>query len=127
MDIDVSDLVGKPYVSHGRGPSGYDCYGLVLEVERRMGAGMPDFEYKDFHGLMEISSKRLLEEGKAEEVGEPVPGALCLFRNFRGMASHIGVYLGDDLFIHCHYKRGVCIERFSPYRMTAVGVYVWRK
>lgn len=125
--MDFSDLIGKPYIDHGRGPQGYDCYGLVLEVEKRMGTVMPDFEYRDFRGLIDLKSEAFLKEGKAVEVEEPVPGALCLFRNFKGMASHIGVYLGDDLFIHCHYKRGVCIERFSPYRITAVGVYVWRK
>lgn len=125
--MSLDDLIGKPYINHGRGPDGYDCYGLVMEVERRMGTDMPDFEYKDFRGVLECNSERLLKEGRAVEIEEPVPGALCLFRNFRGMASHIGVYIGDDLFIHCHYRRGVCIERFSPYRMTAAGVYIWQK
>lgn len=125
--MDAGDLIGKPYINHGRGPDGYDCYGLVLEVERRMGTVMPDFEYTDIQGMVELTSEKLLSEGRAVEVGDPVPGALILFRNFRGMATHIGVYLGDDLFIHCHIRRGVCVERFSPYRMTAAGVYVWRK
>jgi len=36
------DLIGKPYKENGRGPDGYDCYGLVLTVCHRLGIDLPD-------------------------------------------------------------------------------------
>ena len=40
--VAVDDLIGKPYEGGGRGPDSYDCYGLVVEVESRMGRRVPD-------------------------------------------------------------------------------------
>lgn len=33
----IADLVGKPYQDRGRGPAVFDCEGLFLEVQRRLG------------------------------------------------------------------------------------------
>lgn len=37
------DLIGTPYVPNGRGPGGYDCLGLAIELQRRQGRAVPDF------------------------------------------------------------------------------------
>ena len=42
--IDVSDLIGVPFVNHGRDiHDGLDCYGLVMEVFRRYGKHIPEY------------------------------------------------------------------------------------
>jgi cell wall-associated NlpC family hydrolase len=38
-----ADLVGKPFVEGGRGPYGYDCLGLALELQRRQGRPVDDY------------------------------------------------------------------------------------
>lgn len=35
--IDYEDLIGIPFVNHGRDRAvGFDCYGLVMEMYRRL-------------------------------------------------------------------------------------------
>jgi cell wall-associated NlpC family hydrolase len=38
---DFNDLVGRPFVRGARGPDAFDCWGLVLEVRRRLGLALP--------------------------------------------------------------------------------------
>jgi cell wall-associated NlpC family hydrolase len=33
---DLNDLIGRPYRFGARGPAAFDCWGLVLEVRRRL-------------------------------------------------------------------------------------------
>jgi cell wall-associated NlpC family hydrolase len=37
----LADLPGRPFASGARGPDAYDCWGLVLEVRRRLGMALP--------------------------------------------------------------------------------------
>ena len=37
-----SDLIGKPYKKNGRGPDSYDCYGICIEVCKRIGTKLPE-------------------------------------------------------------------------------------
>ena len=39
--MDYNDLIGLPFQDEGRGPYGYDCYGLLVEVYRRNGVILP--------------------------------------------------------------------------------------
>lgn len=42
-EVDYADLVGARYRRGGRGADGtYDCLGILLEVYRRAGVGIPD-------------------------------------------------------------------------------------
>ena len=127
MEVDVSDLIGKRYKPHGRGDSGYDCYGLTLEVEKRFGNILPDFEYKETDGKMEACFKETLEEGALKKIDGYVPGAIILLQNMQGMKTHIGVYIGDGMFIHSHIKRNVCVDAVKVYEYCISGVYVWHQ
>lgn len=41
--FDPRELIGKPYAEHGRGPDGYDCIGVVMDVYRReLAVDLPD-------------------------------------------------------------------------------------
>ena len=125
--IDVTDLLGKPYVPHGRGPDGYDCYGLVIEVCRRHGVELPDFDYQSYSEefiLKHISS--LQTSSHALKVDVLVEGAVILFENSRGYKDHIGVYIGDNQIVHCNEK-GVRIESVDFAERFISGVYVWQK
>lgn len=125
--VNVTDLLGKPYKPHGRGPDGYDCYGLVIEVERRYGIELPDFDYQSYSE--EYIAGRILELKKANhaiEIGGYVEGAVVLFKNSNGFKNHIGVYIGDNQIVHCNEK-GVNIVYTDYADKFVSGVYVWQK
>lgn len=47
---DISKVMGKPYVEDGRGPDGYDCWGLVTQFA----SGVPDHWKVDHAALRDI-------------------------------------------------------------------------
>ena len=84
------DLVGIRYRRGGSSPqTGFDCSGYVSHVfHEGLGLYLP-------HSAREMS-----------KTGEPVakdelqPGDLVFFNTMRRAFSHVGIYLGDNLFIH---------------------------
>ena len=53
--MEISDLIGVPFVSRGRDPKiGLDCWGLVMEIGRRMGKNIPDFYRKNGRGWIKF-------------------------------------------------------------------------
>ncbi|HEY8856047.1 MAG TPA: C40 family peptidase [Rugosibacter sp.] len=84
------NLLGIPYRFGGNTPeSGFDCSGFVRHVFRT--------------GLGLILPRSALEQSKT---GQPVlsadlkPGDLVFFNTMRHAFSHVGIYLGNDQFVH---------------------------
>lgn len=125
--INIDDLLGVRYRHNGRDIStGFDCYGLAIEVEKRFGHTLPDpdsfkSDGRDFLVCKDIALGEL--KGKVCEVDTPgQEGDVILFNN-KAVLSHIGVYLGNGKFIHCN-KYGVHIERTA--QSCYIGkVYRW--
>ena len=121
--IPVKDLVGVPYKDHGRGMGGMDCYGLAIEVLRRAGIILPDVIYPD----TEIETNKIvmqtLENGIPNtKLDRPEEGAIVEIL-VMGQPSHVGVCLGNGLFIHALKKIGVVIEPLDRYRHKTKGFY----
>ena len=121
MLLDINDLLGKPYKAHARGPDAYDCYGLVIEVEKRLGHTMPDLYTKlsegDPHDIDYSAEMTGLEKTDSPSFGDVV----VYFK--KGRIDHTGVYLKNDDVIHCN-KYGVnivkvrqCGEEYEVYRL----------
>lgn len=89
------DQDGTPYRKGGISPEhGFDCSGFVRYVfEHVEGVALP-------HSARALS---LLGEkiGKADLQ----PGDLVFFRIMRHTISHVGIYLGDNRFIHASSRR----------------------
>lgn len=127
--VDVSDLIGTKYKIHGRDKSGYDCYGLVVEVMKRYGKIMPDFEYDSYtNTYFDGCVKDVLKNFNAsvKKINGYIDGAIVLFGNPSGMNTHIGVYVGDGNIIHCN-KRGVHLDSVELLEPEISGVYIWQK
>ena len=125
--INVSDLIGIPYKEHGRSKEGFDCYGLVMEVEKRIGVYLPDFDYETHtdeltDGIVEDIKK----SGKAKRIPQLVDGALVLFKNSQGLNAHIGVYVGEGQICHCN-RRGVHVDSSRVMADDMEGIYIWQK
>lgn len=125
--VDISDLLGVRYREHGRSTNGFDCYGFAIEVGKRFGYELPDFDYiRHSDPLFEDKSSRLLKEGFGKRIPVPVEGAILLFQNMCGMKNHIGIYIGDGMFAHCG-KEGSRMERLCDWQDKLGGIYLWQK
>lgn len=84
------DLLGIRYRRGGSSPeTGFDCSGFVSHVFRE-GLGL----------ILPRSSKEMSKSG--QEIGreELRPGDLVFFNTMRRAFSHVGIYLGDNQFVH---------------------------
>ena len=128
---DVSDLIGLPWSNKGRGPESYDCWGLSMEVLRRFGVALPDYDV-DAAARHAIDGTYSALLGPAEAGAGPwlplnnqEPGAVVAIRNHPKYVSHMGVYLDRGLFIHVMRDIRVSIERVNAieWRNKIVGYY----
>lgn len=105
-------LRGIPYRNGGSDPSGFDCSGFVQWVFSQHGVRLPrDVE-------MQFGA------GKKINVSDLHPGDLIFFHTEGNGASHVGLAIGGDEFVHAPSSRGVVrVERFSTdyWRRRIVG------
>ncbi len=88
-------LVGSPYKLGGNSPeTGMDCSGFVGHVFRAtMGLSLP----RDSRAISE-SARPLADD-------EIRPGDLVFFNTLNRAYSHVGIYLGDQRFVHAASSR----------------------
>ena len=127
-ELFIDDLLGSPFEFHGRNRKGFDCYGLVMEVEKRLGRCMIDFyaEYseKNYKKCLNDNSLRFVNNMNLIKTKYPVLGDVILFFDSKGCAVHIGVYLKRNDFIHCD-GCGVRINNLETYFRTEKEFYTW--
>lgn len=119
-DILYADLIGKPFVKDGRGPDGYDCYGLVREMFRRTGRETPEYSAKNAEGMANMARIALgLREWKKTDQR---PGVMVVFRLAKTL--HVGFVLPYGRMIHTwEHSGGVCVERFDDWKTKVIGCY----
>lgn len=96
------ELRGTPYRNGGADPNGFDCSGLVWYVYARHGLTLP----------------RTVEDqwqvGGSVDPSELQPGDLVFFSTTSRAASHVGIVIGGDSFIHAPSSSGVVrVERLG--------------
>ena len=126
----IDDLLGVRFVNHGRSAQeGFDCYGLAIEVSRRLGHTLDDLWYKK--SCPETFSKNAEEQiqrlsDRVEETKEQSLGNLIVFSDGKGNMVHIGVLLDEGVFIHADVG-GVRVTELDGYYRTEWKVYRWRQ
>ena len=88
-------LRGTPYRSGGVDRKGFDCSGLVWYVFAQHGLAVPRTVAEQFHGGSEVQPAELR------------PGDLVFFDTAGGGASHVGIVVGGDSFVHAPASNGV--------------------
>ena len=88
-------LRGVPYRVGGTDPNGFDCSGLVSYVFGQHGLQMPR-EARDQFKVGKTVPRDRLE-----------PGDLVFFTTVAPGASHVGIAIGGDQFVHAPSERGV--------------------
>ena len=90
------DLLGIRYRRGGSTPeAGFDCSGFVSHVFRE-GLGL----------ILPRSSKEMSRTGQEIARDELRPGDLVFFNTMRHAFSHVGIYLGDNQFVHAPRSGG---------------------
>ena len=92
---------GYRYVYGAAGPNSFDCSGFTMYV------------YKHFGYSLSHSSRVQATQGK-KVTGELQPGDILVFTNGGTQVGHVGIYIGNDKFIHASDSTtGVIISNLS--------------
>jgi len=93
---------GAPYRNGGGDPAGFDCSGFTQFVFSQYGIALPR------------SVKEQFQVGRAVKPNEVAPGDLLFFSTTEPGASHVGIAVGGDEFVHAPSSKGVVrVERMS--------------
>lgn len=91
--------LGTRYVYGGASAGGFDCSGFTMYIFAQVGVKLP-------HG-----ATSQLSYGASVSRSELQPGDLVFFQDYGAVASHVGIYIGGDQFIHASssYYNGHCV------------------
>ena len=101
----VDEWYGVRYRTGGNTKSGVDCSGFTVAVYASVyGIMLPRVSREQYRTSRKISTTELQE------------GDLVFFNTNGNGVSHVGVYLGNNKFIHASVSRGVMVnDLFEPY------------
>ena len=109
---EISRYMGVPYELGGTTADGIDCSGYTMRV------------YRDGAGItLPRTSHEQATKGREVSLAELKFGDLVFFNTTGTDASHVGIYLGDDLFAHASVSLGVTISSLqsSYYQRRVCG------
>ena len=88
----AKQYLGVPYVWAGQGPSGFDCSGFTYYVFGQFNIDLPRMADEQFNAGSKTSKLQ--------------PGDLVFFTTYTSGPSHVGIYIGDNQFIHASSGAG---------------------
>jgi cell wall-associated NlpC family hydrolase len=95
-------LRGSPYRNGGDDPSGFDCSGFIWYVFAQHGVAVPRTVQQQFRTGVGVSTTDLRA------------GDLVFFSTEAPGASHVGMVIGGDEFVHAPSSNGIVrVERIS--------------
>ncbi|MGN0968252.1 MAG: C40 family peptidase [Oscillospiraceae bacterium] len=95
----AKQFLGLPYVYGASGPNSFDCSGFTSYV------------YKHFGYTLNRSAAGQYSNGTSIDQSQLQPGDLLLWRAYGSSktATHVGIYIGDNQYIHAS-STGGCIR-----------------
>ena len=104
--------LGVKYVYGGGTPKGFDCSGFTRYVFAHFNIDVPR------------SAAEYYSTGTKISRNDIKPGDLVLLdRYWNNELGHVGIYMGNDKFIHASSKKGkVVIAKLSEYSGTLLGI-----
>ena len=110
LAIEALSLIGIHYKRGGNNPEhGLDCSGLVRYV------------FKESNGKeLPRTSAEISKVGERVEKEDLQPGDLVFFKTLKHAFSHVGIYLGDNKFVHAPAAGG-------KVRIESMDLQYWKK
>jgi cell wall-associated NlpC family hydrolase len=110
LAIEALSLIGIHYKRGGNTPEhGLDCSGLVRYV------------FKESNGKeLPRTSAEISKVGERVEKEDLQPGDLVFFKTLKHAFSHVGIYLGDNKFVHAPAAGG-------KVRIESMDLQYWKK
>jgi len=104
-------FLGLPYTWGGRSSFGFDCSGFIQMLYRQMGVFLPRDSQQQFswNGLIETPIANLS------------PGDLVFYGYSPDKIRHVGLYLGNEKFIHT----AAVTENLPHVRISAISDPAW--
>lgn len=94
----IDEWYNTPYRYGGCTRSGVDCSGFVMTLASKV-----------YDAKLPRTAREMYHETERLDLDELDEGDFVFF-NTRGGVSHVGVYLGNDFFVHSSTNRGVVIS-----------------
>lgn len=113
----ITNWLGTPYKYAGNCTNGVDCSGFVTVLFNRVYG-------KNIGARNSAEIYQQLTPIKKENIKE---GDLVFFKTNRRRISHVGLYLGDDRFVHSSTSNGVIISNLNEpyYKSRYAGAGRW--
>ena len=108
--MQAMSMIGIRYKYGGNAPeSGLDCSGLVRYVFRQVS-----------NTELPRTSEEISRVGEKVDTADLQPGDLVFYNTLRRGFSHVGIYLGDNKFIHAP-RAG------AEVRIESMDISYWKK
>ncbi len=110
LAVRAMGMIGINYKRGGNSPElGLDCSGLVRHIfKEAWGANLPR------------TSAEISQVGERVETKDLLPGDLVFYNTLKRGFSHVGIYLGDNKFIHSPSAGG-------KVRIESMDLSYWKK
>ncbi|MEH6948683.1 NlpC/P60 family protein [Bacillus sp. JJ634] len=109
---EAKKVIGTPYSWAGSTPAGFDCSGLVYYAFKQAGYSISRHSSSTYYAL-------------GKKVSSPQQGDLVFFAtgSNKSVVNHLGIYLGNNQFIHASSSKGVMISSVndSYYKNRLIG------
>jgi len=123
----ASKYVGIPFVDHGRGADGCDCWGLVrLVLAEEYGVAVPSYSdtYTDANKASAARAVSTLRDLDFISLPYPESGAIVVLR-VAGLPWHAGIMVNSHEFLHVMRGIEAVLERLDSlqWRNRVMGFY----
>jgi cell wall-associated NlpC family hydrolase len=99
---DIKQYMGIGYRFGGQTPSGFDCSGFVRYMFG-----------KAFNMQLPRSSREMSSIGDKVGRNELQPGDLVFFHTRKNRINHVGIFVGNDTFVHSSTSRGITKDKLN--------------